>query len=443
MKHDHSGRLLCCLCLLLCLVPLAVFLVSGPARAGANERLSARPKLLRGGVPNADVLSETADYFNDHFGLRQELITANAALRAGLFRESASDDVILGQDGWLFYAGTLDDYQGTAPMSGRAIWCAARNLALMQRAAQAQETDFLFVAAPNNNTICPSQLPTQTEQADGPSNLDRLLGALDAQQVAYCDVRPALLSAAQLCYYRTDSHWNGYGSALAHDAVMQALGRDAALHEEAFTLAPHTGDLYEMLYPAGRRQEEAPALARSRSFTYAGEVRGPDDVRLDTVSETGTGTLFMFRDSFGNALHADLAEDFAAAAFSRQKPYDLSLAADADVLIVELVERNLHELAQQAPVLTAPQPESPPDTPEPSGTLAVSAEESSLPGLTHYQGMFDEVQPDTDSPVYVCLDGTYYEACPTENGFSLHAPAAESVSVWFVCHGRSTLLSAE
>ena len=443
MKKQKQGRLLCALCLALLLIPLAGMLLAGPSDAVSNERLAAKPRLMRAGKLNPDFLSETADYFAGHFYLRPALITANSTVQAAVFRESASEDVVLGDGGWLFYADTLEDFQGTNPMTGRALFCAARNLALLQEFCAQQGTSFLFVCAPNKNTIYPEYMPGQYRKTEQVSDLDRLEQALTQQGVSFCDLREALSGRESLTYYRTDSHWNGYGSALAHDAVMQTLGRDAALHEEAFTFAPHTGDLYEMLYPAGRRQEEAPALARSRSFTYAGEVRGPDDVRLDTVSETGTGTLFMFRDSFGNALHADLAEDFAAAVFSRQKPYDLSLAADADVLIVELVERNLHELTQQAPVLTAPQPESPPDTPEPSGTLTVSAEESSLPGLTYYQGMFDEVQPDTDSPVYVCLDGTYYEACPTENGFSLHAPAAESVSVWFVCHGRSTLLSAE
>ena len=60
----------------------------------------------------------------------------------------------------------------------------------------------------------------------------------------------------------------------------------------------------------------------------------------------------MCRDSFGNALHADLAEDFGEALFSRAMPYDLSLMDDVqpDTLIVELVERNLCWLCTRPPL---------------------------------------------------------------------------------------------
>lgn len=54
---------------------------------------------------------------------------------AAVFRESATDSVILGREGWLFYSDTLADYQGTAPLSDRAVWAAAHVLALMQECA--------------------------------------------------------------------------------------------------------------------------------------------------------------------------------------------------------------------------------------------------------------------------------------------------------------------
>ena len=87
-------QIICILLLLMCLLPLAVFVIAGPSASGANERLAAKPRLTAGGRLNFDVLSDTADYFDGHFGLRQELITANAAADAAIFRESATP-------GWL------------------------------------------------------------------------------------------------------------------------------------------------------------------------------------------------------------------------------------------------------------------------------------------------------------------------------------------------------
>ena len=340
-------QIFCILLLLVCLLPLAVFVIAGPSAPGANERLAAKPRLTAGGRLNFDVLSDTADYFDSHFGLRQALITANAAADAAVFGESATPEVLLGTDGWLYYADTLADYTGSDSMTARQLWCAAQNLALMQEYAQTQGAAFLFVCAPNKNTVYPAQMPARYTRAEGPSDLDRLETLLDAQDVAFCDVRQTLLDAQELTYYRTDSHWNGYGSALACDAILAALGRESSLAGEPFTLQPHTGDLYQMLYPASGKQEQGLSLARAREFQYVGTVRGADDQLIRTQSD-GSGALLAFRDSFGNALHADLAEAFQTAVFSRAMPYDLSLMQDArpNAVLVELVERNLRWLRQ-------------------------------------------------------------------------------------------------
>ena len=422
-------QIFCILLLLVCLLPLAVFVIAGPSAPGANERLAAKPRLTTGGSLNFDVLSDTADYFDSHFGLRQALITANAAADAAVFSESATPEVLLGTDGWLYYADTLADYTGAEPMTARQLWCAAQNLALMQEYAQTQGAAFLFVCAPNKNTVYPAHMPARYARAEGPSDLDRLEALLDAQGVAFCDVRSTLVSSQEPAYYRTDSHWNGYGSALACDAILSALGRESALGEENFSLQPHTGDLYQMLYPASKKQELGLSLARQREFQYVGTVRGADDQLIRTQSG-GSGALLTFRDSFGNALHADLAEAFASATFSRAMPYDLSLMQDAqpDTVLVELVERNLRWLASRPPLLPAPEREAPEAQP---GELTVSVRQSasSYDGLLVYSGTFDDLTPDEDSPVYAVLDGVCCEACPTEEGFQLLAPAGGELSL--------------
>lgn len=438
MKTNRIKQLFCILFFLLCLVPLAVFLIAGPAEAGANERLPAKPRLMSGGAPNWDVLSDAADYYAGRFGLRQELITANAAVQAAVLRESAAGDVLLGTDGWLYYAETLPDYTGSSPMTERQLWCAAHNLALMREYAADFDVQLLFVCAPNKNTIYPQHMPARYARSSAPSDLDRLEAELTRQSVDFCDVRQTLAGTAQETYYHTDSHWNGYGSALAHDAILRALGRDASLADEAFTAQPHSGDLYQMLYPASSRTEDALSLARERHFEYEGDIRGADDQLIHTFCPA-EGALLMFRDSFGNALYADLAEDFGEALFSRAMPYDFSLLLRVlpDVIIVELAERNLSWLCTRPPLLPAPErmPESV-QTPELSGAAAqVTRQDSDWEGLVRYDGTFSGVCPDDDSPVLALLNGVCYEACPTDTGFRLIAPDAAQLTVQFRVDG--------
>ena len=190
-------------------------------------------------------------------------------------------------------------------------------------------------------------------------------------------MRDVFRNANSLTYYRTGSHWNGYGSALAHDQILSALGRDSALASEAFTMQPHRGDLFEMLYPASSRTEDGPALAHARSFSYADDFHAADDQRIRT-SSAASGTLLMFRDSFGSSLAPLLAGNYARVSIvdlryiSTEALGHLPAEVQPDTLIVELVERNLCWLCTRPPLLPAPVREQTFDGATDFGTLDVT-----------------------------------------------------------------------
>ncbi len=439
MRKNGWTALFCGLFLLICLIPAVFTVILGPGEAASNEVLAKKPKLQRNGTFNFDVLSDSTAYFDSRFAFRQELITANAALTAAVFRESASDEVLLGQDGWLYYRDTLRDFEGSDPMTARQLWGAAHTLALIREYAESQGAHFLFTVAPNKNTLYPEYMPGQYERGAGPSDLERLTELLSEEDVPCCDLVSALSNSDEILYYQTDSHWTGYGSALAHDALMQQLQRPERLADEEFRLEPHRGDLYEMLCPAGNDLEYGAVLTREREYSYVGTVRGADDMRIETEAADGTGSLLMFRDSFGNTLHADLAEDFAHAVFSRAMPIDLSLMEDdTDTLLIEIVERNLPRLSVNAPIMPAPVRTALPKTETGKGTVSLERASCQLDGLVCWKGALEDAVPDWNSPVFVLMDGTAYEASPVgeaENGFTLYAPEAASVSVYVRCGG--------
>lgn len=439
MKKTYGNLLFCLLFALICILPLAGMLLFGPSKAGANEVLANKPTLIeKNGSFNVEYLSDLGKYVRDRFGFRQELITANARLTAAVFGESATEKVILGEDGWLYYADTLADYEGTSEMSDRQVWNAARTLFLMEEYAKNRGISFVFAAVPNKNTLYFEQMPYEKGQKT--SNMERIQWALEAENVAFCDLFAVFSAQTEPVYYKTDSHWDGFGSALAHDSILKTLGREGNLAEEAFIDAPHRGDLTDMLYLASDDMEMGPVLNRDRTFAYKGNVRGPDDMTIRTTSETGTGSLLMFRDSFGNTLHLDLAESFSAACFSRAMPYDLTLLEkeQADTLIIEIVERNLIWLAQKAPLMEAPMRDLEIPAETAAGSAAWEAEDSKLESCKKYTGEVRCEEMDADSPICVALDGVVYEATPageSDNSFTLYAPAAETVTVLVQCGG--------
>ena len=79
------------------------------------------------------------------------------------------------------------------------------------------------------------------------------------------------------------------------------------------------------------------------------EPRTAEDILIETTkADAPNGRLLLCRDSFGNALHPFLAEDFRETVITRQMPYPLEQVQEGDTVIIEIVERNLPNLLKYA-----------------------------------------------------------------------------------------------
>ena len=209
----------------LCLIPAAGMLVLPEQQAAGNEHLTPKPSLWNAQTGwNAEFLGDLTDYVADHFGFRQELVTANAALQTRLLCTSPAEDVIYGTDGWLYYAKTLDDYQNHATLTESEAQQLAQTVKSMQDYCESRGARFLFTIAPNKSSLYPEHMPARylTEDADG--NYERVLPYLEREGVNYADLFSVFRAHANVLYYKTDSHWTNRGAALAHDYLMNTLG---------------------------------------------------------------------------------------------------------------------------------------------------------------------------------------------------------------------------
>ena len=339
--------------LLLCILPSAGMLFLPPTEAAANERLTPVPQLKsEDGSWNQNVLDDATNYIADHFALRQEMVTANAMLQTGLLATSPAEDVIYGTDGWLYYAETLDDYQNRATLTDEEVQQIAQTIADMQAYCEARGAQFVFTIAPNKNSLYPEHMPARYLQSDSPGNYEKLKPLLEEYGVHYADLFTFLSEQDEILYLKTDSHWTNRGAALAHDFLMETLGlpHTAFAQAEYTTAETHRGDLYEMLYPKGTAREAQQTY--ETTFSYVSEPRTAEDILIQTTSPAApNGRLLLCRDSFGNALHPFLAEDFREATITRQMPYPLEQVQAGDTVIVEIVERNLANLLKYPPNL--------------------------------------------------------------------------------------------
>ena len=96
--------------LVVSLIPLVLLPVMGAGKSEDNGNGKGAEFSDVIAKPNIDIMKKSGEYFDGHFALRQQMVTANSLIKTGIFRADSDEDVIVGKDGWLFYKSTLPDY---------------------------------------------------------------------------------------------------------------------------------------------------------------------------------------------------------------------------------------------------------------------------------------------------------------------------------------------
>lgn len=342
------------------LVPLIGLAVpgSGDAASRAEKRdLAELPQLINNDdTVNVSYLGDLGAWFEDHFGFRDELITANSIVRKATVGSAVGDEVIIGRNGSLYYRGTEDDFLGRDMLSARELYCAAHNLRLMQDYAEQRGCRFLFVVAANKNSLYPQDMPYSYLQSDT-SNIAELMPYLACAQIHSVDLHEALKGTDGL-YFKRDTHWNGRGALIGYNAIMDGLETEHESYAQTgwTEREDHKGDLDEMLLPSAWEPEMEYYLDTHFTYSYDREPDSMRDPMIRTTCDVGNGVLYMFRDSFADALIPLMSQHFRQATYSMYKPWNVPDATEqigTDV-VVEIVERNLIDLVNRPAVLPAP-----------------------------------------------------------------------------------------
>lgn len=421
-----------------CLVPFAGMAVTGQESSSENRTLAEFPQLKTEEGINVQWLSDAGEYFQDHFAFRNELVTANALINGKILGTSTASGVIQGTDGWLYYKDSLEDYLGENLLKDRSLYNIAHILSMMQEYLAEKNVQFVFTVAPNKNSLYDANMPYyDSYKVSDNKNLINLQKYLKNENVSYVDLYEPLAKEDEILYHKRDSHWNNKGAAYASDLLMEALGKDHESYtDETYTVkTDFTGDLDEMLYPLATTPEDEVYYDRQTTFAYVGEVESNFDPRITTVNPVKTGSLVMYRDSFGNALLPFMADAYGNAYFSRGIPYQLTDVDTmaADTVVVERAERFLPEMAESAPVMPAPERTVSTGEDRTDPEAVKDLEIITQGNYLKISGRISEKYLDTESRIYVRTDGTkIYEAFPNDvtlddgstdcGGFTVYLP---------------------
>ena len=342
------------------IVPLIAF--SDKQAAIGNETKAAKPKLSDG----AELTANVDTYFAQNFGFRNRLVYIQNVLKQNVFRTSGQSEVIVGEDGWLFYSRALDDFLGTSAADETEVERMGAVVLMMQNYVESRGGEFIFLPAPNKMSVYGEYMPYYYIEDGGQGNYERLYSELVNAGVNTVQLKNTLslkkADGVQL-YHKLDSHWNNYGAAVAYEAVADKLSEvygDEFKGYTRYSTMPYSvknnfsGDLQSMLLPGSDRKDEQLEFDAAENFEYTNRFRGVDDLVITTSNESKAvdKSVTLFRDSFGNALYWFFANDYTSLTAKREIPYNIYQAAEESELVaVELVERNLRNLLVYTPIV--------------------------------------------------------------------------------------------
>lgn len=359
-------------CLLICVVPFAGMAVAPSNETVGNERQTEFPSITsKDGSCNKEYLQQLGAYFSTHYAFRPQIISADAEIQSKIFGTSNLDSVVVGKDGWLYYSSTLDNALGRNLMSDRAIFNTRHNLELTQEYLEQNNVKFLFTVAPNKNTLYPENMPYYYGKRESKySNLerfassikdsssDKLTSSLKTTELNYCDLLTPLKNSGETLYLKQDSHWNNKGALIAYNEILDSLGKahDDYADAKAVRTKNFYGDLGKMIYPSTQQPEYNYEYDIHKTYSYVTPTKSVEEALIETKNDNATGRLYMYRDSFGNALLPYFANAYNSAYFKKAFPVNLAFEVGiqkSDTVVFEIAERNLIWFAESPPVIPA------------------------------------------------------------------------------------------
>jgi alginate O-acetyltransferase complex protein AlgJ len=217
-------------------------------------------------------------YFDDHFGLRDQLVRLDHFAKVIGFGVSPVSKVLIGTSGWLYFKGEDSKafdrwYRGSDPFSDAEIAALRDELLRRNDFLASKGIPFLVAVVPEKYSMYPEFLPGWAARLTAQNALDGIASDLAKHpRLHFIDLRAALQAAKPTArlYYRTDSHWNFFGAGVGYSVMMDEVARllpeirVVPVRQPPYVAGVdyYSGDLAEMLGLPRLREDDIAPLAK-------------------------------------------------------------------------------------------------------------------------------------------------------------------------------------
>ncbi|MGB6269093.1 MAG: DHHW family protein [Olleya sp.] len=302
-----------------------------------------------------NTLSNYKSYYLGNYGLKKTLVNQYVYFKSEILKENPlPDKVVVGKQGWYFlgnsYAKVLNNTFNNTQEDIK-IEQAIQNLKIVSDYLKEKNIPFYLAVAPNKHNIYKEFLPYQLDQNS--TFYSQLIKELDKTNINYINLNTVLLEKKknEKLYYKTDTHWNRLGAFYAYEEVTKTIGK--VLNIKPLSLNDYIvdtsikpiNDLSKMIN--ANKSEEVVEL--TKKVTNKIDTLSTKFYDLMFSNPNKQLKLLMCTDSFSKAWISFFNDSFNETRFIKnynQITSQLIEQYKPDVIIYEIVERNLPNLAK-------------------------------------------------------------------------------------------------
>jgi len=331
---------------------------------GENRLPAGFPRIKPGSDGLKNFIRGLEAYFNDHFGFRKRLIWA---YRSGMFYsfhdQQGNRSALVGSDGWLYLNENqmVEHYRGTLLFTPDQLQDWKTLLEQYRDWFAERGIKFLFVVAPDKQSIYPEYLPSWMSKVSSETKLDQFFAYMKMHStVDVLDLRQTLLENRSRgpIYLKTDSHWNQLGAFFAYQRLLNELAvqllpgaRPVSLDEfEQTHVTALAGDL-AAIAGTGSPESNAILLHPKASLPPLEKIQQPyrTGPLIVTRNPYVSGSAIVYGDSFADNWVPLLGYNFGWVSyfsnhFLTSKFTDVELVNHERpaLVIVEVIERSFN-----------------------------------------------------------------------------------------------------
>jgi len=305
--------------------------------------------------------SDFENYYSEKFNGRSTFYRSISGLKYNLLGTSAKrESVLVGKDDFLFLGNNASNIVhetiGLDLFSDEEVDRIEKRMLQALNWINKKDIKFYMVVGPNKHTIYPEKLPFKVD-TDQRTKIDQVADIVNGiENVKWIGLEENLIKAKKhgLLYHKTDTHWNTLGGYFAYRQILNTLNEDfpgeftpmPLSYMERYGEEKTIFGLTRMLdYPIHETTNDVRVL-NVRSKQKANQLNMKHhrkDAEMRFTAPNKKRKAVVIRDSYSIALVDFLKEHFEEVVFiwTSKLSRDIILKEDPDIIIYEVVERNV------------------------------------------------------------------------------------------------------